>query len=220
MELRSNVETYIRGNAQTANLHLKVQVEGGVAIPEGPVRNLNQADDVVDLASKVTGITSVDRSRLRLESSGPGGDAIGARVVRTLSDLPGYASSPMRVLVEDGVVTLTGALKNANWRTEIRKLCGAIEGVKDVVDHLDTPETGDDRIQRALDAVFGSRVVPRFPGHVKAVVKDGRASLAGRVPRLYDRQTAERRAWGINGIRRVDNRLELGWATAIRVIRP
>src|SRR6266850_2092130 len=62
MELRSNVETYIRGSARTANLHLKIAVEGGVAIPEGPVRDLNQADDIVDLASKVTGITAVDRS--------------------------------------------------------------------------------------------------------------------------------------------------------------
>ena len=220
MELRSNVETYVRGTAQTANLHLKIEVENGVAIPEGPVRDLNQADAVVDLASKVTGITGVDRSRLRLEFAGPGDDAIAARIVRTLSDLPGYASPSTKIDVKDGVVTLAGSIKYATRRAELRKLCGAVEGVIEVVDHLDTPETADDRVQKALDAVFGPRVVPRFPGHVKAQVKDGAVVLVGRVPRLYDKLTAERRAWGINGVRLVDNRLELGWATAIQVIRP
>jgi rhodanese-related sulfurtransferase len=45
--------------------------------------------------------------------------------------------------------------------------------------------------------VFGVRVVPRFPGYVKAVCKEGVVTLDGRVPRLYDKQTAEFNARGI-----------------------
>ena len=193
MDLRSNVETAIRGTAQTAHLHLKIQVENGVAIPVGDVHDLNEADEVADLAAKVNGITGVDRSRLRQEFGGPTDDELAAHVGRTLFELPKYASSSIKIAVENGVVTLTGAIKNAAWRSEIRKLCGALEGVVDVVDLLDTPETPDARIQKALD---------------------------GRVPRLYDKQTAEHDARGINGVHRVDNRLELGSSTAIRVIDP
>jgi len=220
MDLRSNVETAIRGTAQTAHLHLKIQVENGVAIPAGDVHDLNEADEVADLAAKVKGITGVDRSRLRLEFVGPTDDELAARVGRTLFELPQYASSSMKIAVENGVVTLTGAITNAAWRGEIRRLCGAIEGVADVVDRLDTPETSDERIQKALDRVFGLRVVPRFPGHVRAVTKGGVVTLDGRVPRLYDKQAAEHDARGINGVHRVDNRLELGSSTAIRVIDP
>ena len=220
MELRSNVEGSIRGAAQTANLHLKIQVEDGVAIPEGVVRDLNQADDVVDLAAKVRGITGVDRSRLRLEFGGQDDDGLAARVGRTLFELPKYASSSMRIAVENGVVTLSGEIKSAAWRGEIRKVCGGIEGVVDLVDRLATPETPDERIQKALDGVFGTRVLPRFPGYVRAVAKDGVVTLEGRVPRLYDKRVAEHHARGINGVLRVDNRLELRSGTAIRVIHP
>ena len=220
MELRSNVETSIRGTAQTANLHLKIQVENGVALPEGVVRDLNQADDVADLAAKVRGITGVDRSRLRLEFSGPGDDELAARVGRTLFELPKYASSSIKISVASGAVTLTGSIKNAAWRGEIRKLCGGIEGVVDVVDSLDSPETADERIQGALDGVFGIRVLPRFPGYVRAVVKDGVVTLEGHVPRLYDREVAEHDARGINGVHRVDDRLELRSGTAIQVVNP
>lgn len=220
MELRSNVETSIRGTAQTANLHLKIQVENGVALPEGVVRDLNQADEVADLAAKVRGITGVDRSRLRLEFAAQGDDELAARASRTLFELPKYASSSMKISVESGVVTLTGSIKNAAWRGEIRRLCGGIEGVVDVVDGLDTPETPDVRIQKALDGVFGIRVLPRYPGYVRAVVKEGTVTLEGHVPRLYDKQVAEHDSRGINGVHRVDNRLELRSATAIQVITP
>lgn len=218
MELRSNVETLIRGSAQTANLHLKIQVENHVAIPEGVVHDLNQADDVAVLATKVRGITSVDRSKLRLEYPPPGDDELAGRVARTLVALPRYDA--LKVTVVSGVVTLTGSIKNAAWRVEIRRICGAIDGVAELVDHIETPVTADERIQKALEAVFGPRVVPRFPGHVRAVAKDGVVTLAGRVPRLYEKQAAEHNAWGLNGVHRVDNRLELGSGTSIQVIDP
>jgi len=220
MDLRSNVEASVRGTASTANLHLKIQVENGVAIPEGIVRDLNQADDVADLAAKVKGITGVDRSGLRLEFAAGSDDELASRVARTLFELPHYASSSMKVAVLRGVVTLTGAIKNAAWRGEIRRLCGAIEGVVDIVDRIETPETPDARIQKALDGVFGARAVPRFPGRVRAVAEDGVVTLDGHVPRLYDKQAAEHDARGINGVHGVDNRLELGSGTAIKVIHP
>ena len=220
MDLRSNVETSIRGTAQTAQLHLKIQVENGVAIPEGVVRDLNQADEVADLAAKVKGIAGVDRSRLRLEFPASSDDELASRVSRTLFAMPKFAASSMRVSVENRVVTLTGAIKNAAWRGEIHRLCGGIEGVIDVVDRLDTPETPDEKIQKVLDGIFGVRVVPRFPGYVRAEVNNGVVTLQGYAPRLYDKQEAEHDARGINGVRRVDNRLELRSATAIRVVNP
>ena len=220
MDLRSNVETSIRGTAQTAQLHLKIQVENGIAIPEGVVRDLNQADEVADLAAKVKGIAGVDRSRLRLEFPASSDDELTSRVSRKLFSEPKFAASSMRVSVENRVVTLTGAMKNAAWRGEIHRLCGGIEGVVDVVDRLDTPETPDEKIQKVLDGIFGVRVVPRFPGYVRAEVNNGVVTLQGYAPRLYDKQEAEHDARGINGVRRVDNRLELRSATAIRVVNP
>lgn len=220
MELRSNVEASIRGTAQTASLHLKIRVERGVAIPEGVVRDLNQIDEIVDLAAKVKGIVGVDRSGLRMEFAGAGDEALGARISRFLLEMPQYASSPPQVSAERGVVTLTGTIANASWRRELRRLCGGIEGVSEVVDQLVAPATPDEKIRRALDRVFSARAVPRFPGTVRAAVKDGIVTLEGFVPRLYDKRRAEGDARAFNGVRLVDNRLELGSANTIKVIDP
>jgi osmotically-inducible protein OsmY len=220
MDTRSNVEASIRGNAATANLHLKIDVVDGVVLPQGLVRNLNQSDDVVRLAARIKGVREVDRSGLRLEFAGPADDQIAQIIARQVLAVPKFASTSPRVSVEGGVVTLTGKLKNASWREELRDLCGAIDGVIDVVDRLETPETPDERIQRVLDATFSPRAAPPFPGRVQAEAAAGTVTLSGRVPRLYDRQLAERKAWGVNGVRRVDNRLELRSGTAIEVIRP
>jgi osmotically-inducible protein OsmY len=45
-------------------------------------------------------------------------------------------------------------------------------------------------------------------------------TLEGHVPRLCDKQAAEFDARGINGVKSIDNRLEVRSATAIRVIHP
>jgi osmotically-inducible protein OsmY len=220
MSLRSNVESSIRGNAQTAMLHLKVDVVDAVVTPSGRVRDLNQADDVVELASRIKGVKDVVRTQLKLEYEGPADALIAALIARQVLAIPKFASTDMRVSVSAGVVTLEGTLKNAAWRTELRRLCGAIEGVTDVVDRLLTPDTPDDRIQKVLDSAFGPRVKPPFPGRVNAQVAQGTVTLEGRVPRLGDRRAAVRVAWGINGVRSVDDRLELGSGTSIEVIRP
>jgi osmotically-inducible protein OsmY len=220
MELRSNVEAGIRGTAATAGLHLKIQVIDRVAIPEGIVRDLNQADEVAALAARVRGIVAVDRSRLKLEFAGPGDELLASQVTRTLFGSPRYSASAITITVEHGIVTLHGAIENASWRREIRTVLGEIEGVVDVLDFLESPETPDARIQKALDARFSARAVPHFPGRVHAVVKDGVVGLDGHVPCLRDKQIVERDSFGINGVRRVENRLELGSNQSVQVIDP
>lgn len=220
MGLRSNVETSIRGTADTAMLHLKIEVKDGVVTPIGLVHDLDQADRVVLLATKIKGVKDVDRSKLQLEFAGPPDDQLASQLAREIMAVPKFAASSPRIAVAAGVVTLTGSLKNAAWRGELRTLCGAVQGVIDVVDELETPVTPDDKIQRVLDGNFGPRVLPPFPGRVDAKVKDGVVTLEGRVPRLYDKRAAEERSRSINGVRRIDNQLELGSGTTIEVIHP
>ena len=162
----------------------------------------------------------VDRSRLRLEFPATGDAAVATAVARVLSELAQYNATPPKVEAVRGVVTLTGSIANASLRRELRKICGGIEGVTGVVDRLESPATADERIQRALDRVFGARAMPRFPGRVRAAVADGVVTLQGSVPRLYDKTRAEGEAQAFNGVRRVDNRLELGSANAVKVINP
>ncbi len=219
MELRSNVEGRIRGTAATASLHLKITVENGVAVPDGTVADLNQADEVAIAASKVRGITAVDRSRLRFEGAGDD-EAIASRVTRTLYSSPQFESSTIRVDSEQGVVTLTGKITHASWRPEIRTLCGEVPGVVDVIDRLESPDVPDEKIRKVLYGIFGARAIPKFPGRVEATVTNGIVVFEGRVPYLLDKHLAERKAMEINGVREVVNHLSLDSQTSVKVVDP
>ena len=220
MDLRDNVEIAIRGNAATAGLHLKIDVDDGVAAATGRVRDFAQASDVVELASKVRGIRAVDRSGLILEHDQVPDDTVASSVVRVVVQMPKLGSSTIKVAVAGGVVTLTGTIKSAAYRKDVRHMVGGIEGVTGLVDRLASPESPDEKIQKMMDKRFSPRAQPRFPGKVRATVEHGTVTLEGTVPSLFDRNVAERDVWGINGVRQVDNRLELSGTAAVKVIRP
>ena len=220
MDLRRNVELAIRGSAPTAHLHLKVEVVDGVVVPEGIVRDLRQADAVVEGAGSIKGVKAVDRSKLRFEYEAPPDEAIAGRIIRGLYDVPHLAGTGIRVDVVRGVVTLEGRIGRAAYRSEIRQLCGGIEGVADVVDKLVSPEAPDETIQRSLDGVFGRRVTPKFPGAVEAQVASGAVVLSGRVPRLRDRDLAIRTAWSLDGVRLVVDDLRVEATSRVNVVRP
>ena len=220
MDLRSNVETGIRGTAGTATLHLKVSVNDAIASFEGRVRNLAQEDLVVDVASRVRGIRGVDRSGFVLEEGGAGNDALADAVARAILGVPELAASSIKVEANQGVVTLTGSIVSGAHRKMIRDVAGAIDGVADLVERLVTPAVPDEKIRRALELTFAPRATPRFPGRVEVEVDSGRVVLKGSVPSLYDKRVAERKTWEVNGVREVDNRVDLFSSSAIRVVHP
>ena len=220
MDLRRNVEMAIRGSAPTANLHLKVEVVDGRVIPEGIVRDLLQADAVVESAGSIKGVRGVDRSRFRFEYEPLSDEAIAGRIIRSLYDVQHLGGPAIRVDVAKGVVTLDGRIPRASYRPELRRLCGGIPGVVDVVDRLVSPEAPDAAIQRSLDGVFGRRAEPRFPGSVEVQVDRGAVVLSGRVPRLKDRDAAIRAAWSLDGVRLVVDDLRIEAVSRVSVVRP
>jgi osmotically-inducible protein OsmY len=220
MDLRRNVEAAIRGSAATANLHLKVEVENGVVIPEGIVRDLLQADAVVESAGSIKGVRGVERSKLRYEYEAPADQVIAGRIIRTISEVQHLATSSIRVDVQQGIVTLEGSIARATYRAELRKLCGGVDGVVEVVDKLVTAEAPDKAIQKSLDGVFGRRVQPPFPGEVDALVDHGAVVLSGRVSRLKDRDLAVRSAWAIDGVRLVVDDLRVEPKSHVSVVHP
>jgi osmotically-inducible protein OsmY len=220
MDLRRNVELAIRGSAPTANLHLKVEVHDGIVIPEGIVRDLLQADAVVESAGSIKGVRGVERSKLRYEYETPPDQVVAGRIIRTISEVQHLATSSIRVDVQHGVVTLEGSIARATYRAELRKLCGGVDGVTEVVDKLVTAEAPDMTIQKSLDGVFGRRVQPPFPGEVDALVDHGAVVLSGRVSRLKDRDLALRSAWAIDGVRLVVDDLRVEPKSHVSLVQP
>lgn len=114
--------------------------------------------------------------------------------------------APVKAVVVEGVVTLTGEVKDDARRVLIEQELLRLPEVLDVHNHLHVPTPSGD-VQTQLLALLEREGVPtsgmKLEEHGGAVVLSGRASS------WFDRDAAERLAWTLPGVRSVENRISL-----------
>jgi len=205
-EIARKVDDQLRRSPTVGHLGVRAKARDGRVSLEGRVRTLAQAWQAADLAGKVRGVIEVE-NRIEIDSRGAGDLSIGAAVRRRFEDLPEVAAAGLTVTVEAGTVTLAGKLRDARARFTAADAAAEVEGVVAVNDLIETPESDDETIKKAVAGLFATRSLVRVAGKVESTVKDGVVTLEGHVTRLYDRKRATRLVMGINGVRAIENRL-------------
>ena len=119
--------------------------------------------------------------------------------------------------VDDGTVTLMGAVTRPTLKSDAENVVKHIEGVQRVVNQIRVLplSPGDDRIRMAVyHAIYGDSTLSRYalqavpPIHV--VVENGNVALEGVVATEADKNMAELRAKGVEGVFAVRNNLKIG----------
>jgi len=116
--------------------------------------------------------------------------------------------------VKDGVVTVSGVVRNYPDRDSALAIVDDTKGVRGVVDHIQVAPLSqfDDEIRyEAARAIYGNPTLQRYasdPAHpIRILVENGHVTLAGVVTSQMDKQIAETSLGGINGIFSVKNDL-------------
>ncbi|QBY55762.1 BON domain-containing protein [Cupriavidus oxalaticus] len=117
-------------------------------------------------------------------------------------------SDAIKVRVERGWVTLSG---NVNWgyqKNLAERTVGQLRGVVGIINNIrmnerTAPPDVENRIEEAL-----RRHALREAHHISVKVKDGTATLTGRVDSLAERRAAVGAAWSAPGISAVIDQLE------------
>jgi len=114
--------------------------------------------------------------------------------------------APVNAAVAEGVVTLTGEVKDDMHRVLIEQELLRLPEVLDVHNHLHvaTP-SGDLRTQ--LLALLACEHVSTAGVQIEA--QDGAVVLSGQAASWFDRDAVERLAWTLPGVRSVANRVTL-----------
>jgi osmotically-inducible protein OsmY len=126
---------------------------------------------------------------------------------------PMVDATDVAVAVKNGVVTLTGFVRNYMDKFEAE---AAIKRVVDVVGVANDIEVGlsradqrpDPEIARDAVAAIRSRL-PLWSSHVRVVVDKGWVTLEGEVEWNYQREEAERAVRGLKGVKGVINTIQL-----------
>ncbi len=202
-----------------------VSAQNGVVLLTGTVWSAGQKQTAEEVVRRVRGVANV-QNELTVATEGEISDAeLEAAVLAALARQPVLAPR-VGCVVQDGVVTLVGHVRDAAEEEQAIRIGGSVRGVEQVVSTLEiaeiVPEGNalpiDDptlvgKVADALDKLafdVDDRVVR---------VDQGVASIAGRVRTEHERECAGEAAASVPGIRAVHNRLAVRPASGARSSR-
>ena len=130
---------------------------------------------------------------------------------------PTVDESDIGVLVEEGVVTLTGTVRSHSEKLAAETAVKKVRGVRAVVEKLEVrflgaPELSDEEIaRRAVNVLDWDVSIPR--GRVMVTVENGHVTLTGEVDWRYQADQAKFRMGNLPGVTRVTSRISVRPAT-------
>ena len=134
-------------------------------------------------------------------------------VLNELAWQPNVDETEIGVIVEDGVVTLSGVLNNYSKKIAAEKAVKSVEGVKALAGDIeikygDSFKKTDKEIAKAVvDALEWNASVPEE--NIKVKVEDGWVYLSGEVKWSYQKNAAKRAVENLLGVRSVINSITL-----------
>ena len=130
---------------------------------------------------------------------------------------PAVDESDIGVLVEEGVITLTGTVRSHTEKLAAEAAVKRVKGVRAVVEKLEVrfhgaPELSDAEIaRRAVNVLDWDVSIPK--GRVMVTVENGHVTLTGEVDWRYQAEQAKFRMGNLPGVTRVTSQIMVKPAT-------
>jgi osmotically-inducible protein OsmY len=211
-ELQQQVMDELAWEPSVDAAEIGASVDSGVVMLSGTVRSFPEKWAAERAAERVKGVRAVaDEIVVKLPGTFQRDDTDIARAA--LNTLEWNASVPhgrLKVMVENGWVTLDGTVERFFQKAEAEKVIRNLLGVQGVVNRIAVkpvivPEDVKNQITKALERsaeVDGKRI------HVE--IRGTTVILTGAVKSWVEREAAGRAAWGAPGVANVEDMIEIG----------
>jgi osmotically-inducible protein OsmY len=207
--LLRNVQSRIAGRPGVDASRVQAAVERGALSLTGTVASLYEREEIEKQAASVRGLAAVDNKIEIVRLDAP--DIVLANEAeRAISASPRLRALGVTVSAKDAVLSIDGEVPVARDREDVEDAASRVHGVQAIENHLRlTPVTVDPEITRKrIEALLGNKLVFGGVEDLKVeVAQDGVVTLSGIVLTYADRLAAERFAYGVRGVSKVDNRL-------------
>jgi osmotically-inducible protein OsmY len=194
-----------------------VGVNAGVVHLRGTVPIFPSLQIVLNTVVETPGVVRVENDlAVLLPDTGPWQDSEGLQhyaeyILDSMVDLNGFR---IRVSVDQGIITLTGAVPFYWQRQKAAHLVGNLVGVRDVRNEITVVPS-----RRATDAAIANEIVAELErsgcvpaDSVVVTVNQGKVTLTGSVPCAQAAEYAVRAASYTQGVTEVDNDMEIEWS--------
>jgi osmotically-inducible protein OsmY len=209
-QILKEVRDELQQEPSLRDAELGVGVRNFVVTLSGHVHSNLEKYAAIRAAERVSGVTALaDALDVKLPVSSDRPDSEIARAAANA--LRWYVQVPqetIRLIVEDGCVTLEGEVEWQYQKTEAERVVQYLRGVKRVVNALLVKPKGASpyEVSRKIkDALM--RTAEADADHIRVQSIDGVVTLSGTVRSIAERVEAERAARGAPGVLAVDDRI-------------
>ncbi len=208
-DIKRDVEDELRWDPDINATDIAVAVTGGVVTLAGFVRSYSQKQQAEDDSKRVVGVVGVANDievRLPIVERRPDPEIARDVVAALRRELP-YASEHLKVVVQQGVVTLEGPVEWHFQRERAETSARRIRSVKSVINQIVVvPRLPPTEIKRRIEEAFRRNAEIEANG-IEVVAEGSNVTLRGAVRSWAEREEAERVAWTAPGVARVDNQI-------------
>jgi osmotically-inducible protein OsmY len=212
-DIKRDVEAELRWDPDIDPTDIGVAVKGGVVTLTGFVRSYSQKYQAEGITKRVLGVVGVANDiQVRLPSDNQRPDPEVARdaVAALKTELP-YSSANMKVIVNDGWLSLEGTAEWNYQRTRAEDAVLRVKGVKGVSNQIVLkPSVAPSEIRSKIEDAF-RRNAELEAKNITVEASGSEVILKGTVRSWAERQEAERAAWRAPGVTKVDNRITIGF---------
>lgn len=136
LELEQNIRNIIRWNSGIDTSKMKIAVNAGFATLEGTVCSYYQKFRAEELAADVIGVTRVDNRLVVVPSLRRPDEDIAERIITKLKQDLGMDADSLTVMVSNGVITLTGHVRDVIALSGVLNIVRNTHGIVDIQNYL------------------------------------------------------------------------------------
>jgi osmotically-inducible protein OsmY len=210
-QLQRDVSEELKWEPQVTASDIGVEVKDGVVTLSGEVTSYAEKWNAERAAQRVSGVNAlaVDM-KVRLSSLGGRTDADIARSAENvLSWSITVPKDSVKVMVEKGFVTLTGAVDWQFQRLAAAACVRFLMGVTGISDQISiSPRLKMSAVKSDIEAAL-LRTSIADAKKIHVTVHGSDVTLTGEVQSWFDRETAENSAWGTPGVSSVIDKMTL-----------
>ncbi len=210
-DIKRDVEDELRSDPDIDATDIAVAVKDGVVTLSGFVRSYRQRRRAERDAKRVAGVVGLVNNikvHLPIIHSRPDPDIARDAVEAIKRDLPASWEN-VKVIVEDGIVTLEGTVEWNYQRKLAEDALLDVFGITGVVNKIDVrPHVAPVDIRRRIEEAL-RRAAELDASRISVQANGGEVILRGRVRSWAERDRAEQAAWNAPGVTKVDNRIQI-----------
>ena len=210
-EIKRDVEKELRWDPDIDESDIGVAVRDGVVMLSGFVRSYRQRRLAEQDAKRVVGVAGVANDihvRLPIVGRRPDPKIVRDAVAAIKREVPEIADR-IRVLVEDGWITLEGEVETQSQREQAEYAVGFLPGVTGITNSIELkPSVPPGKVRERIEEAF-RRSALLEASRITVEANGGEVILKGTVGSWAERQEAERAAWAAPGITKLINQIEV-----------